>query len=201
MSSGWPVNLAVISPLLTPITSLFLHADFVHLFGNMIFLWIFGRRVEDRLGPAWFAIFYLVCGIAAALSQIIAEPHAAIPMIGASGAISGVLGAYLILFPRALIIGLRSYQLLLLSRSPGRLAAGIMVLAAIHLRIHRQCRSCNGRLVGPYRRVCGRLPNWICAQGGQGQIEDLLFELITRLTTRKLIFDVDKIVYKIDMIS
>jgi membrane associated rhomboid family serine protease len=88
-------------PLLTLLTSMFLHGSLLHLLGNMLYLWIFGNNIEDRLGPIRFILFYLVCGIAAALTHILFQPGSRIPMIGASGAIAGVLGAYWALFPRA----------------------------------------------------------------------------------------------------
>lgn len=89
---------------LTIFTSMFLHAGFMHLIGNMLYLWIFGNNVEDVMGHGRFIIFYLVCGLAAAMTQSLLMPSSTIPMIGASGAVSGVLGAYLLLFPRARIL-------------------------------------------------------------------------------------------------
>ena len=83
----------------TAITSTFLHGNFLHLFGNMVFLWVFGRRVEDACGPWRFLAFYLTCGAAASLATYLSNPEMQIPGIGASGAISGVLGAHLLLFP------------------------------------------------------------------------------------------------------
>jgi membrane associated rhomboid family serine protease len=91
----------VIPAWATVITSLFLHAGLLHLGENMLFLWIFGDNIEGAMGHLRFFAFYLFCGIAAAFAQVAANPSAAEPMIGASGAISGVLGAYLILYPRA----------------------------------------------------------------------------------------------------
>ena len=82
-------------------TSMFIHGSFIHLFGNMLFLWIFGNNVEDYLGRRNFIIFYIVCGIAAALAQVLTNPNSTIPIVGASGAIAGILGAYLVLYPRA----------------------------------------------------------------------------------------------------
>ncbi len=94
-------------PRYAPIfTSLFLHASWMHLLGNMLFLWIFGHGVEDYMGPARFLVFYLICGVAAFLTPALATPHSAYPIIGASGAISGVLGAYFLTFPRARILTL-----------------------------------------------------------------------------------------------
>jgi membrane associated rhomboid family serine protease len=82
-------------------TSMFLHAGWMHIAGNMLFLWIFGDNLEDQLGHAGFLLFYLAAGIAAALAHIAAAPASAIPTVGASGAIAGVMGGYLLLFPRA----------------------------------------------------------------------------------------------------
>src|SRR6201996_140118 len=105
-----PVNLTEISfqgdhfvpwSLLTLFTSMFLHGGFLHLGGNMLYLWIFGNNVEDAMGHARFIGFYFICGIAAALAQTASEPHSMVPMVGASGAISGVLSSYALTFPRA----------------------------------------------------------------------------------------------------
>lgn len=90
----------------TPFTSMFLHAGWFHLLGNMLFLWIYGNNVEHAMGHVRFIVFYLLCGLAALFAQALADPHSAYPIIGASGAISGVLGAYLVLFPRARVLTL-----------------------------------------------------------------------------------------------
>ena len=95
-----PTNLRWVSPELTLLTSMFLHGGFMHLLGNMLYLWIFGDNIEDILGKPVFLLFYFICGIVAALSQALPEPSSQIPMIGASGAISGVLGAYVVFFPK-----------------------------------------------------------------------------------------------------
>ena len=84
-------------------TSMFLHAGWLHVLGNMWFLWIFGDNIEDVLGHGKFLLFYLVCGVAAAISQTFLNPFSRVPMVGASGAIAGVMGAYLVKFPRAQI--------------------------------------------------------------------------------------------------
>jgi membrane associated rhomboid family serine protease len=84
----------------TLITSMFLHGSWLHLIGNMWFLWVFGNNIEDAMGHVRFVVFYLICGLAAAAAQMIVTPDSAIPMVGASGAISGVLGGYLLLYPR-----------------------------------------------------------------------------------------------------
>jgi membrane associated rhomboid family serine protease len=85
----------------TIFTSMFLHGGLMHLVGNMLFLWIFGNNVEEALGRGRFLLFYLLCGLAAALAQALANPGSEVPMIGASGAIGGVLGAYIVLHPHA----------------------------------------------------------------------------------------------------
>jgi len=84
----------------TTITSMFLHGSWLHIIGNMWFLWIFGDNVEDSMGHLRFASFYVLCGLAAAAAQIVSNPESAIPMVGASGAIGGVMGAYILLYPR-----------------------------------------------------------------------------------------------------
>ncbi|HEX9693147.1 MAG TPA: rhomboid family intramembrane serine protease [Gemmatimonadales bacterium] len=86
---------------ITPISSMFLHGGWFHLIGNMWFLWVFGNNIEDAMGHGRFVAFYIVCGLLAAGAQMMMDPGAAIPMVGASGAISGVMGAYLVLYPRA----------------------------------------------------------------------------------------------------
>ena len=83
----------------TLLSSMFMHGGWLHLFGNMLYLWIFGDNVEDAMGKVKFLIFYVICGVAAALAQIMVDSHSQIPSLGASGAISGVLAAYLVLFP------------------------------------------------------------------------------------------------------
>ncbi len=84
----------------TLLTSMFLHGGWFHLIGNMWFLWVFGDNVEDVMGPLRFVAFYMLCGLAAAAAQILTNPASAVPMVGASGAISGVMGAYALLYPR-----------------------------------------------------------------------------------------------------
>ena len=82
------------------LTSMFMHGSWMHLLGNMWFLWLFGNNIEDSMTRPRFVAFYLLCGVAAALAQVAADPSSEIPMVGASGAISGVMGGYLVLFPR-----------------------------------------------------------------------------------------------------
>lgn len=88
----------------TVLTSMFLHGGWMHFLGNMLYLWIFGDNVEDRLGHLLYLGFYLFCGAAAALGQVMVHPLSAIPMIGASGAIAGVMGAYFVLYPRSKVL-------------------------------------------------------------------------------------------------
>ncbi len=95
--------------LIPMFSSIFMHGGWLHVIGNMWFLWIFGNNIEDRLGHFRYLIFYILCGIGASLLQIIAEPASRVPVVGASGAISGVLGAYLLSYPHA-----RIYTLLIL---------------------------------------------------------------------------------------
>jgi len=92
--------------LFTIVTSMFLHGGWLHLIGNMLYLWIFGNNVEDRFGRIRFLLFYLAGGLAAALTQVIVSPQSDVPVIGASGAIAAVLGAYLVLYPGARVLSL-----------------------------------------------------------------------------------------------
>jgi membrane associated rhomboid family serine protease len=96
-------------PVVTVFTSMFLHGGLFHIAGNMLYLWIFGNNVEDALGHGRFLVFYVLSGVAAAMSQAMMGPTSTVPMIGASGAVSGVLGAYLLLFPYATILTLVTF--------------------------------------------------------------------------------------------
>lgn len=99
-----PAEIAAVPPVLTLFTSMFLHGGWLHLLGNLLYLWIFGNNVEDRLGHGRYLALYLGTGLVAAAAQILPDPRSTIPMVGASGAISGVLGAYVVLFPHARIL-------------------------------------------------------------------------------------------------
>ena len=90
-----------IHPVMTIFTSMFMHGGLLHLISNMLYLWIFGNNIEDKLGYVKFILFYMLCGIGAAYSHALATPSSMVPMIGASGAVAGILGAYLILYPQA----------------------------------------------------------------------------------------------------
>jgi len=100
----WPPSL--VPPAATLFTSMFTHGSLAHIGSNMLFLWIFGNNVEDDMGPVKFLIFYLLCGLGAAGAQIALGPGSDVPMVGASGAIAGVLGAYLLLYPHARVLAL-----------------------------------------------------------------------------------------------
>ena len=99
-----PPEIDLVPAPATIFTSMFLHAGFLHLAGNMWFLWIFGNNIEDAMGHVRFVIFYLLCGVAAVFAQVLPNPDSIVPMVGASGAISGVLGAYMLLYPRARVL-------------------------------------------------------------------------------------------------
>jgi membrane associated rhomboid family serine protease len=99
-----PAQAIAIPAYATLLTSMFLHGGWMHLIGNMLYLWIFGNNIEDVMGHAKYVVFYVTCGIFAALSHAMTDPSSAIPMVGASGAISGVLGAYVLLFPHAQVL-------------------------------------------------------------------------------------------------
>lgn len=102
-----PVGIAILPAsldFLTVVTSMFLHAGWLHLLGNMLYLWIFGDNVEDAMGHGRFVVFYMVCGVTAVLVNGLPDPASTIPTVGASGAIAGVLGAYLLLYPRAKVL-------------------------------------------------------------------------------------------------
>lgn len=99
-----PPEIAGTPPVLTVVTSMFMHGGWMHLLGNMLYLWIFGNNVEDACGHGRFLVFYLACGVAAALAQAFQDPSSTLPMVGASGAIGGVLGAYLLLHPHARVL-------------------------------------------------------------------------------------------------
>ena len=113
-----------ISPLLTILTSMFMHGGILHLLGNMLFLWIYGNNIEDSMGHIKFLIFYFICGLSAALLQAFVSPNSSIPMIGASGAVSGVLSAYFLLFPKARVLTL---VILLFFITFIRIPAGILI--------------------------------------------------------------------------
>ena len=99
-----PVNLYALPAFLTIFTSMFMHGGFMHLIGNMLYMWIFADNIEDNLGPKKFFIFYILAGVGAAMTQVFMDTYSQVPMVGASGAIGGVLGAYLINHPNARVL-------------------------------------------------------------------------------------------------
>ena len=99
-----PMDLYAVPSYLTIFTSMFMHGGFMHLIGNMLYMWIFADNIEDNLGPSKFLIFYLLSGIGAAMTQVLMDTQSQIPMVGASGAIGGVLGAYIINYPKARVL-------------------------------------------------------------------------------------------------
>jgi membrane associated rhomboid family serine protease len=104
--AAWSSGVDILSEAATLVTSQFLHGGWLHLIGNMLYLWIFGNNIEDRFGRLGFLVFYLAGGIAAALTQVAIDPTSEVPMVGASGAIAATLGAYLVLYPHARITSL-----------------------------------------------------------------------------------------------
>jgi membrane associated rhomboid family serine protease len=119
-----PPEVKVLPAWATMFSAMFLHGNLAHLGGNMLYLWIFGNNIEDVMGHGRFALFYLLCGLAAAFAQALPDPASEIPMIGASGAISGVLGAYILLFPHARV---RVLILIFLRTIPAWLLLGIWI--------------------------------------------------------------------------
>jgi membrane associated rhomboid family serine protease len=123
---------AVVPAPLTLLTSMFLHGGLLHLAGNMLYLWIFGDNIEDRLGHGRFVGFYLSCGVVAALAQALPDFGSTTPMIGASGAISGVLGAYVVLYPRAnVLVALPLLFILYTFRVPALIVLGFWFLGQL----------------------------------------------------------------------
>jgi membrane associated rhomboid family serine protease len=116
------------SPPLSVLFSMFLHAGWLHLLGNMLFLVVFGNNIEDRIGKVPYLLFYLACGYAAAYGFAAANPHSTEPLIGASGAIAGILGAYIVLYPRARVWSLVPFLLFLPLRIPAWIVLGVWFL-------------------------------------------------------------------------
>lgn len=121
-SSIIPAEVNALPAELTLVSYMFMHGGWMHLLGNMLFLWVFGDNIEDSMGHARFVIFFVLCGMAAAFVHGVMEPTSEIPLVGASGAIAGILGAYLILHPRVKVL------VLIFSRLPIRLPAYVLIL-------------------------------------------------------------------------
>jgi membrane associated rhomboid family serine protease len=127
-----PESLVWLPAPLTVLTSMFLHGGIFHLAGNVLYLWIFGDNIEDRMGHGPFVAFYLICGAAAALAQALPDIGSRVPMIGASGAISGVLGAYAVLYPRArVLVALPIFIVLYTARLPAIFVLGVWFVAQL----------------------------------------------------------------------
>lgn len=124
-------GIPTVDPWMTVLTSMFLHGGVLHLAGNMVYLWVFGNNIEDAMGHGRFFVFYLLCGIAAALTQAYVEPTSQLPMIGASGAVSGVLGAYLVLHPHARVTTLFWYGLVTTFNLPAMAVLGWWIVVQI----------------------------------------------------------------------
>ncbi|MDQ4132938.1 MAG: rhomboid family intramembrane serine protease [Actinomycetota bacterium] len=107
--------------MLAVLSSMFLHADLIHLLGNMLFLWVFGNNIEDRLGHVMFLLFYVLAGLAATAAHVAVQPDSTVPIIGASGAIAGVMGAYLVLFPN---VPIRSLVFIFITDVPAKFLLG-----------------------------------------------------------------------------
>ena len=120
------------SPIwLTILTAMFMHGGFMHIIGNMLYLWIFGDNIEDNFGHGRFIIFYLICGVVATFAQIYADPSSPIPNLGASGAIAGVLGAYLIMFPTNRVKVLTTFFFITITEIPAVIVLGFWIVIQI----------------------------------------------------------------------
>jgi rhomboid family protein len=128
------------------LTSMFLHGSWMHLLGNMWFLWLFGNNVEDSMTRGRFVVFYLACGLAAALLQVVANPESIIPMVGASGAISGVMGGYLVLFPRVRVFTLVPLGFIMQSIA---LPAWAMLIYWAFIQLASGVMSIGGGIISP----------------------------------------------------
>lgn len=136
-----PPEIAMVSPEMTIFTSMFMHGGWLHLIGNMLYLWIFSDNVEDSMGPVRFVVFYLLCGVVAVFAQALPDTHSTVPMIGASGAISGVLGAYLLLFPHARVVVLIPLGFL---SQVVRLPAGVVLILWFGLQLLQSAMTPKG---------------------------------------------------------
>jgi membrane associated rhomboid family serine protease len=152
---------------LTPLTSMFLHGGWLHILGNALFFWIFGDNVEDSMGRMRFLAFYLLCGLIAAAAQVLADPGSPVPIVGASGAISGVMGAYLVFFPRARVRMLFIFIIFFkIFRVPAWIVLlywfGLQVLAVFMQVAHPRDAAASG--VAVMAHVCGFLAGVLLAK-------------------------------------
>lgn len=126
-----PPELVILPAYGTLFSSMFLHGGWMHLIGNMLYLWIFGNNIEDVMGHAKFVLFYLICGVLAAFSHALIDPESTIPMVGASGAISGILGGYLLLYPHARVLVLVPYGFIGTFNVPAAMVLGLWFLMQV----------------------------------------------------------------------
>jgi len=139
---------------LTVFSSMFLHGGWSHILGNMLYLWIFGDNVEDRMGHGRFIAFYFLCGIAAALAQTAIDPGSEIPMVGASGAIAGVLGAYLIMFPHSRVLTLIPLFIIWeVVEIPAIIVLGFWFILQLFSGIGSLASTQQAGVLGPHRRL------------------------------------------------
>jgi len=163
-----PPELSIVPPAATLITSMFLHGGWMHLIGNMLYLWIFGDNVEESMGHGRYLLFYILCGVAAALAQALPAPDSQIPMVGASGAISGVLGAYVLLYPHARVLVLIPLGFIL---QTVRLPASVVLLLWFGLQLISNLMTKEGSGGVAFRAhiggfVAGMLLVWIFKKRG-----------------------------------
>lgn len=137
---GCPPGTAVVdkSVYLSAITSMFIHGGFLHIAGNMLFLWVFGNNIEDRLGKFRFLVFYLITGLAASLAHAFANPDSTIPTVGASGAVAGVLGAYVVLFPRHRITTVVPFFFIYIVKLPAMVVLGMWFVSQFFIGASQQ---------------------------------------------------------------
>jgi membrane associated rhomboid family serine protease len=147
---------------LTPITSMFMHGGWLHLIGNMLFLWIFGNNVEDYFGPAKFLTFYLLSGLAAIAMYSLFSLDSQVPLVGASGAIAGVMGAYLVLHPRAEITCLIFFFIVTFVTLPAKLVLGIWFIIQLAMAL---TGNTSGGGVAWLAHVGGFIFGWVVLKG------------------------------------
>ncbi len=144
-----PAELNALPSELTLFSYMFLHGGWLHLLGNMLFLWVFGDNIEDSMGHLRFVVFYLACGLAAGLTHSLMDPGSQIPLIGASGAIAGLLGAYLMLHPRVKVL------VLVFSRIPLHLPAYLLILAWILFQFFSVWNTAEGDNIAWWAHIGG----------------------------------------------
>lgn len=149
------------SPYVTVFTSMFMHGGWLHLIGNMLFMWIFGNNVEDYLGHVKFLIFYLVAGLAAVALYTLFSPHSEIPLVGASGAIAGVMGSYLVLHPKARITVLIIFFFIQFVRMPAKVVLGIWFAMQLFFSLSQGLSGFSGGGVAWMAHVGGFAFGWV----------------------------------------